>query len=120
MMGRRCSHIMYAEQNNDMGKRQEELFADAETSSHDGPVSPAEFDSNQTRALWKVLIRARGKVTKKAAMNIHDPSPEVVEVRAARGFQASISFHRASHFVLTKGGNGRGMSHTSAKIRQNH
>jgi hypothetical protein len=118
-MGRRCSHIMYAEQNNDKGKQQQGPFADAKT-PHDGPVSPAAFDSNQTRALWKVLIRARAKVTKKAAMNIHDPSPEVVEVYAARGFRASISFHRASPFVLTKGGNGRDMSHTSAKIRQNH
>jgi hypothetical protein len=111
---------MYAEQNNDKGKRQEEPFADVETPSHDGPVSPAEFDPNQTRTLWKGLIRARAKVTKKAAMDIHYPSPEVVEVCAARGFQASISFHRASPFVLTRGGNGRDMSHTSAKVRQNH
>jgi hypothetical protein len=120
MIGRQCSHIMYAEQNNDKDKRQEEPFADAETPSHDGPVSPTEFDSNQTRALWKVLIRARGKLTTKAAMNIHDPSPEVVEVCAARGFQACISFHRVSLFVLTKDVNGRDMSHTSTKIRQNH
>ncbi|KAJ8582720.1 WD40 repeat-like protein [Rhizopogon salebrosus TDB-379] len=89
-----CSHIMCAEQNNDKGKRQEEPFVDEETPSHDGPVSPADFDSNQTRALWKVLIRPRGKATTKAAMNIHDLSPKVVEVCAARGFQASISFHR--------------------------
>jgi hypothetical protein len=118
-MGRQCSRVMYAEQNNDKGRRQEEPFADAEIPSHDGPVSPADFDSNQTRALWKVLIRARGKVTKKAAMNIHNPSPEVVEICAARGFQASISFHRVNLFVLTKGENDRDMSHTSAKIRQN-
>jgi hypothetical protein len=118
-MGRQCSHIMYAEQDDDKGKQQQEPFSDPEN-PYDGPVSPAEFGSNQTRALWKVLIRARGKVTKKAAMNVHDPSPEVVEVCAARGFRASISFHRASPFVLTKGGNGRDMSHISAKIRQNH
>ncbi|KAJ8589247.1 hypothetical protein M405DRAFT_818328, partial [Rhizopogon salebrosus TDB-379] len=53
-------------------------------------------------------------------MNTHDPPPDVVEVCAARGFQASISFHRANVFVLTKGENDRDMSHTSAKIRQNH
>jgi hypothetical protein len=120
MMGRQCSHIMYAEQNDDKDKRQEEPFADAETPSHDGPASPAEFDSNQTRALWKVRIRARGKVTTKASMNIHDPSPEVAEVCAARGFKARISFHRVSPFVLTKVENDRDLSHTSAKIRQNH
>jgi hypothetical protein len=118
-MGRQCSHIMYAEQNNDKGKRQEEPFADAET-PHDGPISPAEFDSNQTRALWKLPIRARGKVTKMAAMNTHDPPPDVVEAYAARGFKASISFHRVNPFVLTNGENNRDMSHTSAKIRQNH
>ncbi|KAJ8589251.1 hypothetical protein M405DRAFT_818330 [Rhizopogon salebrosus TDB-379] len=83
---------MYAEQNNDKGKQQEP-FADAET-PRDGPVSPAEFDSNQTRTLWKVLIRARAKVTKKAAMNIHDPSPEVVEVYAARGFRGYVAYKR--------------------------
>jgi hypothetical protein len=116
-MGHQCSHITCPEQNNDQGKRQEEPLADAET-PRDGPISPAEFDSNRPRALWKVLFRARGKVTTKAAMNIHDPSPEVVEVCAARGFQASIN--RISPFVLTKGGNGRDMSHTSTKIRQNH
>jgi hypothetical protein len=115
MMGRHCSHITYAEQNNDKGKQQEQLFTDAETPSHDGPASPAEFDANQTRALWKVLIRARGKVTKKAAMNTHDPPPDVVEVYAARGFKASISVHRVNPFVLTEGENDRDMSHTSAK-----
>jgi hypothetical protein len=46
----------------DKGKQQEP-FADAKTPFHNGPASPAEFDANQTRALWKVLIRARGKVT---------------------------------------------------------
>jgi hypothetical protein len=118
-MGRQCSHTMYAERNNDKSKRQEEPFADAET-PHDGPAFPAELDTNQTRALWKVLIRARGKVTKKAAMNTHNPLPDVVEVCAARGFQASISFHRVNLCVLTKGENDRDMLHTSAKIRQNH
>jgi hypothetical protein len=120
MMGCQCSaHITSAEQNNEKGKQQESP-ADVETYSHDGPASPAEFDTNQTRALWKVLIRARGKGTKKAAMNTHHPPPEVVEVYAARGFKASISFHRVNRSVLTKGENDRDMSHTSAKIRQNH
>jgi hypothetical protein len=116
-MGRQCSHITYAGQNNHKGKRQQEPFADAETPSHDGP---AEFDSNQTRALRKVLTRARGEVTKKAATNTHDPPPDVVEVYAARGFKAGISFYRVNPFVLTKGENDRDMSHTSAKTRQNH
>src|ERR1700709_2010595 len=119
MMGRQCSRTMCAERNNDKGKRQEEPFADVET-PHDGPAFPAELDTNQTRALWKVLIRARGKVTKKAAMNTHDPPPAVVEVCAARGFQASISFHRVNLCTLTKGENDRDMLHTGAKIRQNH
>jgi hypothetical protein len=114
MMGCQCSaHITPAEQDNDKGKQQEEPLANAET-PHDGPASP-EFDTSQTRALWKVLFRARGKVIKEAAMN-----PEVVEVYAARGFKASFSFHRVNHFVLTKGGNDRDMSHTNTKIRQNH
>jgi hypothetical protein len=107
-------------QSNDKGKQREEPLTDAETPSHDDPASPAELDTSQTRALLKVLIRARGKVTKKAVMYTHDPPREVVEVRAARGFKASISFHRVNPFVLTKGGNDRDMSHTSAKIRQNH
>jgi hypothetical protein len=120
MMGCQCSaHITSAEQNNEKGKQGEESPADTET-PHDGPISPAKFDTNQTRALWKGLIRARRKGTKKAAMKTHDPPPEVVEVCAARGFQASISFHRVNPFVLTKGENDRDMSHTSAKIRQNH
>jgi hypothetical protein len=119
-MGRQCSPTMYAERNNDKGKQQQEPFADAETPSHDGPASPAELDTNQIRALWKVLIRARGKVTKRAAMNAHDPPPDVVEVWAARGFQASISFHHVNLYVLTKGENDRDMLHISAKIRQNH
>jgi hypothetical protein len=59
-------------------------------------------------------------VTKKAAMNTHDPPSDVVEVCAARGFQASISFPRVNPFVLTKGKNDRDMLHTSAKRRQNH
>jgi hypothetical protein len=118
-MGRQCSHTMYAERNNDKGKQQQEPFPNAETPSHDGPASPAELDTNQTRALWKVLIRGRGKVTKKAVMNTHDPPPEVAEVYAARGFKASISFHRVNLFVLTKGENDRDLSHTGAKIRQN-
>jgi hypothetical protein len=121
MMGCQCSaHITSAEQNNDKGKQGEEHLADVETPSHDGPASPAEFNTNQTRALWKVLIRAREKVTQKAAMNTHDPPPEVAEVYAARGFNASISFHRVNPFVLTKGENDRDMLHTSTKIRQNH
>jgi hypothetical protein len=109
-MGRQCSHTMYAERNNDNGKQQREPFSDAETPSHDGPASPAELHTNQTR----------GKVTKKAVMNTHDPPPEVAEVYAARGFKASISFHRVNPFVLTKGENDRDLSHTGAKIRQNH
>jgi hypothetical protein len=120
MMGCQYSaHITPAEQNNDKSKQREKSLADAET-PHDGPASSAEFNTNHTRALWKVLIRARGKVTKRAAMNTHDPPPDVVEVYAARGFKASISFHRVNPFVLTKGENDRDMSHTSAKIRQNH
>jgi hypothetical protein len=113
------SHITSAKRNNDKGKQREGPLANAETPSHDGPISLAGIDTNQTRALWKVLIRAGGKVIKKAAMNTHDPPPDVVEVYAARGFKASISFHRVSPFVLTKGENDRDMSHTSAKIRQN-
>jgi hypothetical protein len=112
-----CSaHITSAKQNNDKGKREGPL-ANAETPSHDGPISLAEIDTNQTLSLWKVLIRARGKVTKKAAMNTHDSPLDVVEVHAARGFKASISFHRVDPFVLTKGENDRDMSYTSAKIR---
>jgi hypothetical protein len=107
-------------QNNDKGKQREEPLTNAETPSHDDPASPAEFDTNQTRALLKVLIRARGKVARKAVMNTHDPPAEVVEICAARGFKASLSFHHVNPFVLTKGGNDRDMSHTSAKIRQNH
>ncbi|KAJ8580184.1 hypothetical protein M405DRAFT_834791 [Rhizopogon salebrosus TDB-379] len=84
---------MYAERNIDKGKRQDEPFADAET-PHDGPAFPAELDTNQTRALWKVLVRTRGKVTKKAAMNTHDPPPDVVEVCAARGFQRYVAYKR--------------------------
>ncbi|KAJ8580182.1 WD40 repeat-like protein [Rhizopogon salebrosus TDB-379] len=84
---------------NEKGKQREESPADTET-PHDGPASPAKFDTNRTRALWKVLIRARGKATKKAAMNTHDPPPEVAEVSAARGL--------------------RDLSHTGANIGQNH
>jgi hypothetical protein len=101
-------------QNNDKDKQP---LTDAETPSHDDPASTAEFDTNQTRALLRVLIRARGKVTKKAAVGTHDPPPKVVEVRAARGFKASISFHRVNPFVITKGANDRDMSHTGTKMK---
>jgi hypothetical protein len=57
-------------------------------------------------------------VTKKAATNTHGPPTEVVEVCAARGFQASFSFHCVDPFILTNAENDRDMSHT--KIRQNH
>jgi hypothetical protein len=103
MMRCQCStHITPAELNNDKGKQREEPLADAVTPSHDGSTSPAELDTNQTRALWKVLIRARGKMTKKATINTYDPPPEVVEVCAARGFEASFSFHRVNPFFLLK------------------
>jgi hypothetical protein len=101
-------------QNNDKGKQP---LTDTETPSHDESASTAEFDTNQTRALLKVLIRARGKVTKKTAVGTHDPPPKVVEVRAARGFKVSISFHRVNPFVITKGANDRDMLHTSTKIK---
>ncbi|KAJ8582713.1 WD40 repeat-like protein [Rhizopogon salebrosus TDB-379] len=81
-------------QNNDKGKQREEPLTDAETPSHDGHPSPAEFDTNQTRALLKVLIRVRGKVPKKAVMNTHDPPAEVVEVCAARGFKRYVAYKR--------------------------
>jgi hypothetical protein len=120
-MGWQClAHTTCAEQNNDKSKQREEPLADAQTPSRDGPTSPVEFDTNQTRALWKVLKRAQRKVTTKAAMRTRDPPPEVVEVYAARGFKAGFSFHRVNPFVLTKCENDRDMSRTSAKIRQNH
>ncbi|KAJ8582133.1 WD40 repeat-like protein [Rhizopogon salebrosus TDB-379] len=92
--------------NNDKGKQQQGPYADAETSSHDGSTSPAEFDTNQTRALWKVLIRARGKVINKAAMNTHNPPPEVVEVHAARGFKRLVAYRpkdKTKSMALTTG-----------------
>ncbi|KAJ8580801.1 WD40 repeat-like protein [Rhizopogon salebrosus TDB-379] len=85
------AHITSAQQNNE---QREESSTDAETYSHDGPASPSEFDTNQTRALWKVLIRAQGKVTKKATMNTHDPPPDAVEVYAARGFKRYVAYKR--------------------------
>ncbi|KAJ8579815.1 hypothetical protein M405DRAFT_835323 [Rhizopogon salebrosus TDB-379] len=76
--------------NNEKGKQGEESPADTEI-PHDGPASPAKFDTNRTRALWKGLIRARGKGTKKAAMKTHDPPPEVVEhTRVARHKQVHL------------------------------
>ncbi|KAJ8582711.1 WD40 repeat-like protein [Rhizopogon salebrosus TDB-379] len=79
-----------ADQNNDKGKgkQREELLTDMETPLPDNPSFPAKFDSSENRALWKLFMRARGEGTRKAPAKLtHDPSPEVIEVYAARGFQ---------------------------------
>ncbi|OAX31599.1 WD40 repeat-like protein [Rhizopogon vinicolor AM-OR11-026] len=80
--------------------RQEELPAGAETPPPDDVSPLSESDSDDSRKLCKWLMRTRGarKYTisgKNASANMTcDPSPEVVEVSAARGFQRFVAFKR--------------------------
>lgn len=93
-MVRQCSAnamTRAVEQNSHEGRQLEEPLSDADTLLPDGP---AKFDINKNGALWKLLKHARGKDTtsdnKNRAKMSYDPSPEVVEICAARGFRVSF------------------------------
>jgi hypothetical protein len=75
------------------GKQREEPIQ-IQTPFPDDLSSPTKFDSSENRAFWKLLMRRREQGSRKASVRIiQDPSPDVVEVYAARGFQVSFSYH---------------------------
>ena len=96
------------EQNNDKGKQREELPVGTDTPPPDDTFSLVALDSDDNRKLWKSLMGAQGKGTasgKKSSANMTcNPSPEVVEVYAVRGFQVSFSFisFRLSFLLVTE------------------
>jgi len=74
------------------GKQSEEPIAPMQTSTPDGPSSPVELDSNENRALWKSILRARKRDGKEASVRVtQETSSEVVEIFAARGFKVTLS-----------------------------
>jgi hypothetical protein len=63
---------------------------------------PAKFNSSATSALWKLLMSAREKGSKKAPVKItQDPFPEVVEANEAGMSQAHPSSHAGPAYTRT-------------------
>ncbi|OAX35123.1 WD40 repeat-like protein [Rhizopogon vinicolor AM-OR11-026] len=91
-----CSADTVPGANHDKVEQREEPPIDVDAPPPDGAFSAAKSDSNEIRALWKWLLRARGKeatsVKRTSAKMTRNPSPEVVEVRAARGFQRFVAY----------------------------
>jgi len=82
-----------AECRNDKDKQREQPVDHEQTFSPYGLSSPSELDSDESRALWKSILRTRKMDGKKVpARQIQHPSPKGVEVSAVRGFQVKFSF----------------------------
>jgi len=91
-----------AERSNNKGRQCEEPVVHKQIFTPDDPSSPAELDSNENRALWKLLLRSRKKDSKDApATTSPDTSPVVVEVYAKRVPKACFNSFCVHPFVLT-------------------
>jgi hypothetical protein len=74
-----------AKPDNGKGKQREDPISNIQTPSPNDPSSPAKLDSNENRAFWKSLMRARVKDSKKTPLRkTQDSSPKIVDVYAVR------------------------------------
>jgi len=109
-----------AECGHEKGKQQEQLIVLMQTSTPDDPSSPAELDSRENRALWKLIFRARKRDVKEVSVNVtQETSSEVVEIFAVRGFKvtfnSSLSYD-CSYSIL----HNRELFRTNGITRQSH
>ena len=86
------------EYDNDEGKQQGDPITHKKTSTSRNLLSPAELDSNESRALWKSLFRSRKNDSNTAPAKVtRDSSTEVVDVYAVRIHQVG---HGSSYLHL--------------------
>ena len=86
------------ERGNDKGKQRRDPVAFGKTSTLS---SPAEFDTNDNRALWKSLFRSRKDDSNTASAKVtQDSSTEVIDVYAVRYQQVSHSSSYLHLFLL--------------------